>query len=202
MTALIWIGCAVASYLLGSIPTGYVWCLARGIDIRKVGSGNIGATNVMRALGKPIGITVLLIDAAKGWVPVMVAPIFFPQVDRSSLQILCTVSVVAGHNWTCWLRFKGGKGVATSGGALLAMLPVPLACALAVWGILFAIWRYVSLASIGAAVAVPVATAVFTRDVPLIVFTAVLGAVTIYKHRSNIQRLLAGTENRVGAKKA
>jgi glycerol-3-phosphate acyltransferase PlsY len=202
MTAMIWIGCALVSYLLGSIPTGYVWCQARGIDIRKVGSGNIGATNVMRTLGKPIGIAVLLIDAAKGWVPVFMAPVFFPELDRSALQIVCCIAVVAGHNWTCWLRFKGGKGMATSGGALLAMLPVPLLCALVVWGVLFAIWRYVSLASIGAAIAVPVATAVVLRDRTLIIFTTALGALAIYKHRSNIQRLRAGTENRIGTKKS
>ena len=200
MTAAIFIGCAIASYLIGSIPTGYLWTKARGIDIRKVGSGNIGATNVMRALGKPIGITVLLIDAAKGYVPVMVAPVFFPQVHTVSLQILCCVAVVAGHNWTCWLKFKGGKGVATTAGGLLAMLPVPLLCALAAWGVVFAISRYVSLASIAAAVAVPVATWFVAPQ--LFWFAVILGGLAIYKHKSNIQRLLAGTENRVGAKKA
>jgi len=202
MTALIYTGCAVASYLLGSIPTGFVWAKARGIDIRTVGSGNIGATNVMRALGKGPGITVLLIDAAKGFVPVFFAPSYFPQTDVTLLRIVCCVAVIAGHNWTCWLKFKGGKGVATSAGALLAVLPVPLLCALGVWGVVFAIWRYVSLASIAAAVVVPVATWWFTKDWPLVGFTAALGGLAIYKHKSNIQRLLAGTENRVGAKKA
>jgi glycerol-3-phosphate acyltransferase PlsY len=201
MTAADWIICAVASYLLGSIPTGFVWCKARGIDIRTVGSGNIGATNVMRALGKPIGITVLLIDAAKGFVPVFAAPAFFPQADKTVLQIVCCVAVVAGHNWTCWLKFKGGKGVATSAGALLAMLPLPLLCVLAVWGFVFAASRYVSLASIVASAALPVATWLIEGDRTFIIFTAILGVVAIYKHKSNIERLLAGTENRIGAKK-
>lgn len=201
MTVAIWIGCVVVSYLLGSIPTGFVWCKARGIDIRKVGSGNIGATNVMRALGKPIGITVLLIDVAKGFVPVFVAPVFFPQLDKTLLQIVCCVAVVAGHNWTCWLRFKGGKGIATSAGALLAMLTIPLLCVLAAWGLVFAVSRYVSLASIVAAAALPVATWLITHDQTSIIFTAVLGGLAIYKHKSNIKRLLAGTENRIGAKK-
>jgi glycerol-3-phosphate acyltransferase PlsY len=199
MTAADWIICAVASYVLGSIPTGFVWCKARGIDIRTVGSGNIGATNVMRALGKPIGITVLLIDIAKGFVPVFALPALFPQLDRTMLQIVCCVAVITGHNWTCWLKFKGGKGVATSAGALLAMLPVPLLCALAVWGLVFAIWRYVSLASIASAVAVPVATWFVKPE--FFWFTVFIGALAIYKHKSNIQRLLAGTENRIGAKK-
>jgi glycerol-3-phosphate acyltransferase PlsY len=200
MTAAIFIGCAVVSYLLGSIPTGYLWGKARGIDVRTVGSGNIGATNVMRALGKGPGITVLLIDAVKGFLPVFLAPRFFPDVQRNSLQILCCVCVIAGHNWTCWLKFKGGKGVATSAGGFMAMLPLPLLCALAVWGIVFGVSRYVSLASIAAAAALPVATCFLDR--PLAWFTAIVGAVVIYKHKSNIQRLLAGTENRIGTKQA
>jgi len=198
MTVVIWIGCAVASYLLGSIPTGFLWAKARGIDIRTIGSGNIGATNVMRALGKGPGITVLLIDAAKGFVPVFVTPLFFPRLDRDTLQILCCVCAIAGHNWTCWLRFKGGKGVATSAGALLAFLPLPLLCGLAVWGVLFAIWRYVSLASICLAATVPLATWFITKNMSLTAFTTVLSVVVIWRHKPNIQRLLAGTENRVG----
>ncbi len=201
MTATIFIGCAVASYFLGSIPTGFLWAKARGIDIRTVGSGNIGATNVMRALGKGPGITVLLIDAAKGFLPVWLAPRIFPDVNRSALEIACCVFVIAGHNWTCWLKFKGGKGVATSAGALLAFLPLPLLCALGVWAIVFGIWRYVSLASIFAAIAMPIATWFVKKDATLLIFTAILGVVAIYKHKANIQRLLAGTENRVGAKK-
>jgi glycerol-3-phosphate acyltransferase PlsY len=201
MTAAILIGCAVVSYLVGSIPTGYLWGKARGVDIRTVGSGNIGATNVMRALGKGPGIIVLLFDAAKGFFPVFFAPRMFPGVDRNTLQILCCVCVIAGHNWTCWLNFKGGKGISTSAGALLAFLPWPLLCALGVWLVVFAIGRYVSLASISAAVAIPIATWLILKDVTLIVFTAIVGAVAIYKHKSNIQRLLAGTESRVGTKK-
>ena len=200
MTVAMWTGCAVMSYLLGSIPTGFLCAKARGIDIRAIGSGNIGATNVMRALGKGPGIMVLLIDAAKGFVPVFVAPALFPHLDQNALQILCCVCVIAGHNWPCWLRFKGGKGVATSAGALLAFLPVPMLCGLAVWGAVFAIWRYVSLASICAAVTVPLATWFITNNMTLTVFTTILGAVAIAKHKPNIQRLMAGTENRVGTK--
>ena len=201
MTAIIFVGCAVASYLIGSIPTGFVWAKARGIDIRKVGSGNIGATNVMRALGKGPGITVLLIDAVKGFLPVWLAPRVFSNVDIVWLQIVCCVSVIAGHNWTCWLKFRGGKGVATSAGAMVAFLPWPLLCALGVWLVVFGISRYVSLASICAAAALPVATWFLERDKTLLIFAAIVGAVAIYKHKSNIQRLLAGTENRIGKRK-
>jgi acyl phosphate:glycerol-3-phosphate acyltransferase len=201
MTVAIFIECAVVPYLLGSIPTGFLWAKARGIDIRTAGSGNIGATNVMRTLGTGPGIMVLLIDAAKGFLPVWIAPRMFPGVDGVALQITCCVFVIAGHNWTCWLKFKGGKGVATSAGALLAFLPLPLLCALGVWIIVFALSRYVSLASISAAVAMPIATWFLEKDVTLFVFTVVIGAVGIYKHKSNIQRLLTGTENRIGGGK-
>ena len=201
MTVAIFIGCAVTCYFLGSIPTGFLWAKARGIDIRKVGSGNIGATNVMRALGKGPGAAVLFLDAAKGYLPVFVAPRIFPNVDNNALQIMCCIFVIAGHDWTCWLRFKGGKGVATSAGALLAFLPLPLLCALGVWGIVFAIGRYVSLGSICAAVAMPIATWFLTKNTTLFVFTIVLGAVIICNHKSNIQRLLTGTENRIGRRK-
>jgi glycerol-3-phosphate acyltransferase PlsY len=200
MEVFIWIGCAVASYLLGSIPTGYVWGRARGIDIRTIGSGNIGATNTMRALGKPAGITTLILDAAKGFLPVFFAPRFFPDVNGVALQILCTVCVVAGHNWTCWLKFKGGKGVATSAGALLGCLPGPAGIVLLVWVVVFALSRYVSLASIAGAVVLPLATWWLTTGVTWLVFASVLSVLVIVKHRANIQRLLNGTENRVGAK--
>jgi acyl phosphate:glycerol-3-phosphate acyltransferase len=201
MTAAIFIGCAVLCYFLGSIPTGFLWAKARGIDIRKVGSGNIGATNVMRALGKGPGLAVLLIDAAKGFLPVYIAPRLFPDANHGALQITCCIFVIAGHNWTCWLNFKGGKGVATSSGAMLAFLPVPFLCAFGVWIIIFAIWRYVSLASIGAAVVMPITTLLYEKDMTPFIFTVILAAVVVYKHKSNIHRLLAGTENRIGKQK-
>lgn len=201
MQVAIYVGWAVASYFVGSIPTGFLWGKARGIDVRTVGSGNIGATNVMRALGKVPGIAVLVIDALKGFGPVLLAPRLSPDADAVTLQIVCCLAVIAGHNWTCWLKFKGGKGIATSAGALLAMLPAPLLVALGIWILVFAVSRYVSLASIAASAAVPVATWWLTRDPRLTAFTGVIGVVAIYKHRSNIQRLLAGTENRVGSRK-
>jgi glycerol-3-phosphate acyltransferase PlsY len=156
----------------------------------------------MRVFGKGPGIAVLLLDAVKGFIPVFFAPYVLPDADRNALQIAlqiaCCVFVVAGHNWTCWLKFKGGKGIATSTGALLAFLPGPVLCAFGVWLIAFGISRYVSLASISAAITLPVATWLIERNATLFWFTAILAAVAIYKHKSNIQRLVAGTESRIG----
>ena len=210
MTVAPFIVWGILAYFIGSIPTGFLWAKARGIDIRTVGSGNIGATNVMRALGKGPGIAVLLIDALKGFLPVdLAARVLFPkthiilvQHPSIALQIVCCLAVIAGHNWTCWLKFKGGKGVATSAGALGAMLPGPLGCVLIVWAIVFGVSRYVSLASIAGALTLPVATWWLTHDVTLLIFSGILGAVVIYKHKSNIQRLWAGTENRIGKKQS
>ncbi len=198
MTAALYASCAIVAYLCGSVPTGFLWGRACGIDIRTVGSGNIGATNVMRALGKGPGIAVLLLDALKGFLPVFAAPRLLPALDPSLLSITCCVGAIAGHNWTCWLRFKGGKGIATSAGAVLAFLPAPVGCALATWAIVFALSRYVSVASILAALVLPVATWWFQPDRSLLLFTGLLAVVAVVKHRSNIQRLIAGTENRVG----
>ena len=185
----------LVSYMIGSVPTGFLWAKARGIDIRTIGSGNIGATNVMRALGKGPGIIVLLIDAAKGFLPV-----FLVKGQGTGLQIICCIAVIAGHNWTCWLKFKGGKGVATTAGAMLAILPIPFLCGLAVWSMVFGLSRYVSLASICGAVALPVVT--WFRQPDFFWLTALLSVIMIYKHKPNIQRLLAGTENRGGKKQS
>jgi glycerol-3-phosphate acyltransferase PlsY len=150
----------VLSYLLGSIPTGYLAGRMRGIDIRKEGSGNIGATNVFRILGKRAGTGVLLGDALKGWLAVAVVaelvalgfgpPTLPPDVapTRHGLQLAAGVAAILGHNYTCWLRFKGGKGIATTGGVLIAWLPMPFLVVLGVWIVVFCISRYVSMASI------------------------------------------------------
>ncbi len=198
----------VASYLLGSIPTGFVVGMSRGIDIRKVGSGNIGATNVLRALGKPAGIFVLLMDALKGWVAVavvgpLVAKWLVPgagPLTREWLLICAAVAAILGHNYTCWLYFKGGKGIATSAGVLLALVPWSLLIIFCVWVLVFAMSRYVSLASISAAVALPFAAWLTGESLVLVFVFAGLSALAVYKHKGNIRRLLQGTENRFGAR--
>jgi glycerol-3-phosphate acyltransferase PlsY len=198
----------VAGYLLGSIPTGYLVAKARGVDIRSVGSGNIGATNVFRILGTPAGVFVLLVDAAKGWGAVLIGqrllwPWFAssdPALGAEWFAVAGGVAAVLGHNYTLWLRFKGGKGIATSAGVLAGLVPMALLIALVVWVIVFLLSRYVSLASISGAFVLPFAVWYSGYGAAMIIITAVLGALAIYKHRSNIERLMKGTENRIGGK--
>jgi glycerol-3-phosphate acyltransferase PlsY len=198
----------VLAYLLGSIPTGYLVARARGVDIRSVGSGNIGATNVLRVLGKPAGILVLLIDALKGWTAVrLMAPWcverFLPSAGmeaKESAALIAAVAAVLGHNYTCWLRFKGGKGIATSAGVLTALVPWALLIILSVWVVLFLVTRYVSVGSVAASFTLPFATWFTTHSLTVTFVTGGMGALAVYKHRANIQRLLAGTEPRFGRK--
>jgi acyl phosphate:glycerol-3-phosphate acyltransferase len=196
------------AYLLGSIPTGFLVAKARGIDIRSVGSGNIGATNVFRILGKTAGVLVLLADAAKGWLAVFVVARLFSEwfypaagsTAREWFAICAGVGAILGHNYTCWLYFKGGKGIATSAGVLVALVPWPLLVILTIWIVVFALTRYVSLASISASFALPFAAWLVGESTNIILVTAALAALAIYKHKANIQRLIKGTENRIGAK--
>jgi acyl phosphate:glycerol-3-phosphate acyltransferase len=199
---------AVIAYFIGSIPTGYLWARAKGVDIRNVGSGNIGATNVFRFLGKGPGIAVLLIDALKGYLPAKFLPALLLQGDTVASAKYQGVAVVAGlfavigHNYTCWLRFKGGKGIATSAGVLIAWAPVALLMTLGSWILIFAVSRYVSLASVLAAIVLPLAVFATRQPGYMIGIASVLSALAIYKHRANVRRLLNGTEHRFGAKKA
>jgi glycerol-3-phosphate acyltransferase PlsY len=211
---------ALMAYLLGSIPTGYLVARAKGIDIRTVGSGNIGATNAMRALGKPAGIFVLLMDALKGYVACAVLPplilnwlaphfsgLFrYFQDEPVELQIrfyvVAGIFAVLGHNYTCWLKFKGGKGIATSAGVYLALAPWAVLIAAVVFLLALVATRYVSVGSISAAIALPAAVWILPpHNLLLGIVTTVLGVLAIYKHKGNIQRLIAGTENRLQFKK-
>ncbi|HWW01238.1 MAG TPA: glycerol-3-phosphate 1-O-acyltransferase PlsY [Candidatus Acidoferrum sp.] len=200
---------AAAAYLLGSIPTGFLVGKARGIDIRTVGSGNIGATNVFRALGTPAGILVLLVDALKGWLAVAVVATLISQrfwpgaaaLAQEWFRVVAGVVAILGHNYTCWLWFKGGKGIATSAGVLAALVPYPLLVILGVWIIVLALTRYVSLASICASLTLPFATWVLVNTTLLVVVTAAMAVLAVYKHKANIRRLLNGTESRIDFKK-
>jgi acyl phosphate:glycerol-3-phosphate acyltransferase len=194
----------VASYIIGATPFGYFAGKLRGIDIRQHGSGNIGATNVFRVLGKSVGFPVFILDMLKGFVPVMIAGTIVESrgIPPEWPKIAGAVGSVVGHNFTFWLHFKGGKGIATSAGVLLALLPLPLAAAASSWIILFYTTRYVAVASIGAALMVPTATIVLhllNKGVPrppLVGFAVLIGLLAVWRHRSNIRRLLNGTENR------
>jgi glycerol-3-phosphate acyltransferase PlsY len=191
---------AIVSYLLGSIPTGYLVAKARGIDIRSVGSGNIGATNVFRILGKPAGITVLLIDALKGFVACRFVA-FGPSAPSEAHQMVAGLFAILGHNYTCWLHFKGGKGIATSAGVLLALAPTACAVAVTTFLIVLGLSRYVSLSSIAAAIVLPIGVWLAGGSIPMITLSIFLSVMAIYKHRANISRLVAGTESRIGQKK-
>lgn len=202
MPVLSYIVTALVAYLLGSIPTGFLVAKARGVDIRTVGSGNIGATNAFRALGKRLGTFVLLMDALKGWLAVIVATAIVDAMlpggpPLEYLRITAGITAILGHNFTCWLHFKGGKGIATSAGVLIALVPWALIIILLIFIILFLLTRYVSVGSIAASFSLPFATWFTTKDLGLTAVTGAMGALAIIKHRKNIQRLLNGTENRV-----
>ena len=190
----------LAAYLLGAVPFGLLIAKSRGVDIRQVGSKNIGATNVLRSVGKPWGILTFACDALKGYLPAA----WFPALAGSAagwLGMACALAAILGHNFPVYLRFMGGKGVATSAGALLGLAPAAMGIGLVVWAALLFAFRYVSLASIVAAVVVPAAGWWLYRGSPLLPgFLTALGALVIVRHRANIQRLRAGTENRFGRK--
>ncbi len=191
-------GLILTGYLIGAIPFGYLAGKLRGIDIRDHGSGNIGATNVLRTLGKPVGISVLILDVLKGLLPVLLAKYFS---EDSLVHIATAFATIMGHNYTFWLRFKGGKGIATSAGTLLPLIILPLGIAAIIWFSLFFSTRYVSVASIGAALAIPLATGAVQGiqgnwDGAMLAFTSLLAVLAIWKHRGNIRKLCQGTENR------
>lgn len=208
MEVLSYIVTACMAYLLGSIPTGYLVAKGRGIDIRTVGSGNIGATNVFRILGKPAGIFVLAVDALKGFVAcffvgavvykLLVGALENDSATMEYLKITGGFAAILGHNYTCWLKFKGGKGIATSAGAMLGLMPAALGISLATWLLMLALSRYVSVASIVAALVLPLGAWWAGSSRRMLVVAAIVGALAIYKHRSNMKRLLNGTENRLG----
>jgi glycerol-3-phosphate acyltransferase PlsY len=222
--------CPILAFLLGSIPFGLIIAKAKGINIREHGSGNIGATNVLRVIGKKYGITCLLLDALKGFIPVAIAtnliqihgrtvqiPLHFldswalilPAAEAlkgQSVQILTALAAVLGHNYSPWVGFKGGKGIATSAGVLLALMPVAVLLLIVVFLVVFLTTRYVSLASIVAAAVLPIMTLWGswhhgriqdgTWNKPLFAFSVIIAVLAIWKHRSNIQRLREGTEHR------
>jgi glycerol-3-phosphate acyltransferase PlsY len=200
----------VVAYLLGSIPTGFLVARARGVDIRTVGSGNIGATNVFRILGTPAGVFVLLVDGLKGYLACaggcdgwlwLLQRAGLPLGGVELYRILAGIAAVLGHNYTCWLHFKGGKGIATSAGVYVALAPLALAIALGAWIGVFLLTRFVSVGSIAAAVALPTAVWLTKDSVALGAATTALGLLAIVKHKTNLRRLFNGTENRISFKR-
>jgi len=194
---------ALGAYLLGSIPTGFLVARARGVDIRTVGSKNMGATNVFRVLGRGPGIVVLLVDALKGWGAISLTQYVIHShyaygggLNEAGAPIVAGLFAILGHIYTCWLKFKGGKGIATSAGVMAALVPWALLISLVMWLVAFVATRYVSIASIAAAAVLPVATWFTMHDLMLTGVTSLVAVLAIYKHKGNVQRLRNGTENR------
>jgi len=194
------------SYLLGSFPMGYFAGRFAGVDVRSMGSGNIGATNVLRVLGKKWGYLVFFVDAFKGFAAVRIAMFLAERVSYArgyaiDFAILAAVLCVVGHAFPIWLRFKGGKGVATSAGAIFGLMPVAGVIVVLVWVVVFEVTRYVSVASLVAASALPITVALLMHwklieGIELLYVSVVLMILVLWRHRSNFSRLLKGTEQR------
>ena len=190
----------LASFLVGSIPWGLL--VARwvaGVDVRKVGSGNVGATNVSRVLGRKWFFVVFVLDAAKAVLPVVLLPGLAGGAEW--LRVACGLAAVLGHVFNPFLGFKGGKGVATSAGAVFALAPLPAAAATAVFGLVLLAFRYVSLASISSAVAMAPLALLFGAPREVVLLGVVVAIVVVVRHAANLGRIAAGTEPRVFAKK-
>jgi glycerol-3-phosphate acyltransferase PlsY len=196
----------VGSYLLGSIPFGYLAGRIGGIDIRKVGSGNIGATNVVRTLGKRYGYPVFVLDFLKGFgaVKISISIATEARLEWGSPEIfgiLAAIVVVIGHSFPLWLKFRGGKGVATSAGALFGLMPLATVIAVVIWVSVFWFTRYVSLASVITVLALPLVILILTRlnqihGKALFYSSLFIAAVVIWRHHSNLSRLMHGREPR------
>jgi glycerol-3-phosphate acyltransferase PlsY len=187
---------AILSYLLGSIPTGYLVGLCAGVDVRKTGSGNIGATNVARAVGKGQGVATLLADVAKGFVPVYFATQL--GLAQSAVAIIGAAAFL-GHLYPIFLKFKGGKGVATALGVMVALSPMAALVLLIAFAVVMLASRIVSLSSMAGALTAPIALWLLDGPTTYFILALFLAAMIIVRHRGNIQRLLAGTEPRMGS---
>jgi glycerol-3-phosphate acyltransferase PlsY len=222
--------CPLVAFLLGSIPFGLLIAKAKGIDIRQHGSGNIGATNVFRIIGRKYGISCLFLDALKGFVPVVIAvnlvridgripqfhlgfldaySLILPagaQLKGQLVHVLTALAAVLGHNYSPWIGFKGGKGIATSAGVLIALMPAAVVLLLVVFIITLATTRYVAVASSVAAISLPILTHLGARfhgrwedgtwNKPLFFFSLAIAILAVWKHRTNFSRLREGTESR------
>jgi len=199
-------GVLLGSYLLGSIPFGYVAGKIRGIDIRKIGSGNIGATNVVRVLGKRYGYSVFFLDFLKGFgavkISMSIATDARPEwASPEIFGIFAAIASVIGHSFPVWLKFRGGKGVATSAGALFGLIPLAALIGVLIWVLIFWFTRYVSVASVVAAATLPLVILIMTRlnqihGNSLFYSSLGLAAVVMWRHRSNFSRLMHGSEPR------
>ncbi len=199
---MIFLFVGVMSYLIGAIPTAFIFGkIFFGIDIREHGSGNVGATNAFRVLGKKLGSIVLAIDILKGVLPVAIFGSFF--LTNEYIAFFSAMMAVVGHNWTCFLQFKGGKGVATSAGVFIgltiAFADIRLAVMLCIllWIVSFLLTAYISVSSMMAAIFLPVLMIIFKAPVSIVLLSIIFALFVVFKHRPNIQRILRGQEPKV-----
>jgi acyl phosphate:glycerol-3-phosphate acyltransferase len=185
----------VVAYLLGSLPFGLWLARSEGVDLRSTGSGNIGATNVLRTTGRLLAAVVLMLDSGKGIVAVLLARLLSGEPD---VIVGCAIAVVAGHMWPIWAGFRGGKGVATTAGAWSMVVWVAVVWSIVVFGSVVAMTRYVSVASVAAALVLPVMTYLLDGSVPATTGAMALAALVVLRHHGNLARLASGTEPRVG----
>ena len=194
----------IAGYILGSLPFSFWLGKFRGVDLRRVGSGNVGATNLARTVGTEWGLIAFVLDLGKGLIAVILAGYICNLLKTSGtslsiLKIIGGISSIIGHNWSMWIRFKGGKGVATSAGVFLGLAPVSLLLAMAVWLVVLVLFRYVSLASIIASISLPLwmwSGIGGKPALPIIIFSCIVSILLIIRHRSNIKRLIQGRESK------
>lgn len=191
------------SYILGSIPFGFIVAKSKGIDIRSIGSGNIGATNVGRALGKKWQFIVLILDALKGVAAVLISEQVFKEKEQwtAVAPLLAGICVIAGHNWTIFLKFKGGKGVSTTAGVILALSPFAFFAGLATYLITTKLTRYVSLGSMLGSIAISISIFLIPHErkhpLYLQIFGILISVLVLYRHKENIKRLLKGEESKI-----
>jgi len=196
----------IISYLIGSIPFGFlITKFVKGVDIRQVGSGNPGATNVARVLGKSYGILVFILDLLKGFLTVIAFDYFFTGYGHNLSLILCGMGVICGHTFPIFLGFKGGKAAATGCGVFLWLAPLPLLISSAIWLLVVFISRYISLGSMISSIALVASLILFGKEpfghgLPLTLFSIFISMLLIIRHKSNIKRILDGTENKIGKK--
>jgi glycerol-3-phosphate acyltransferase PlsY len=195
----------ILAYLIGSIPTSYLLGKIKGVDIRSKGSGNVGATNVLRVMGRLPAIIVLVVDILKGVLAVtLIASVCYKNapISLTVFKVVLGISAIVGHNWSVFLKFKGGKGVATSLGVFMILLPESMAIAAVVWVLAVGFTKYVSLGSLLLSLTVPIAAALMGEELPLIILAVTVCILISYRHKENIKRLLLGVENKIGRKKS
>ena len=198
---LVWVCWLIGAYLIGAIPFGFLIGKMRGVDVRTVGSKNIGATNVFRTVGKKWGLLAFFCDVMKGFLPTLIVSSLVPH--PSSLPLCVAIACVVGHMLTPYMKFRGGKGVATAFGALIALMPATVGMAFALFAVVFACSHYISLGSCTAATALAIAVWIpfldhaGYKDLPLCILVTLIAAFIVWKHRSNIGRLVRGEENKI-----